>query len=258
MGTARALKQRMSARLKSLNKEIPFDVASNPEFLREGRAVGDFGNPDRIVLGVFTQQAEQLLRELYKVFARSNKPVVVTSWGSLGALVMNQHMVDFVARECREGQPFHHIYGVGQRYHSRVLEALKEKGIDLADYPDVDVREYIYDMPVVMDGADVMLSRAGASTISEITAIACPSILVPSPNVTANHQEKNARVLSDRGAAVLMLEPDCTGDKLYEQVQAMLADRAGRARMSQELKAMAHVDANERIYETLCGLMKKA
>ena len=55
-----------------------------------------------------------------------------------------------------------------------------------------------------------------------------------------------------------MLEPDCTGDKLYEQVQAMLADRAGRARMSQELKAMAHVDANERIYETLCGLMKKA
>ena len=78
----------------------------------------------------------------------------VTSWGSLGALVMNQHMVDFVARECQEGQPFHHIYGVGQRYYSRVLEALKERGIDLADYPDVDVREYIYDMPVVMDGAD--------------------------------------------------------------------------------------------------------
>ena len=79
VGTARALKQRMSARLKSLNKDIPFDVASNPEFLREGRAVGDFGNPDRIVLGVFTQQAEQHLRELYKVFARSNKPVVVTT-----------------------------------------------------------------------------------------------------------------------------------------------------------------------------------
>ena len=64
--------------------------------------------------------------------------------------------------------------------------------------------------------------------------------------------------LRSRGAAVLMLEPDCTGDKLYEQVQAMLADRAGRAKMSQELRAMAHVDANERIYETLCGLMKKA
>ena len=74
--------------------------------------------------------------------------------------------------------------------------------------------------------------------------------------MTANHQEKNARVLSDRGAAVLMLEPDCTGDKLYEQVQAMLADRAGRARMSQELKAMAHVDANERICREILSLVR--
>ena len=64
--------------------------------------------------------------------------------------------------------------------------------------------------------------------------------------------------LRSRGAAVLMLEPDCTGDKLYEQVQSMLANRTGRTKMSQELRAMAHVDANERIYETLCGLMKKA
>lgn len=80
VGTARALRARMAARLKSLGKEdIPFDVASNPEFLREGRAVGDFNNPDRIVLGVASQRAEKLLRELYKVFARSNKPIVVTT-----------------------------------------------------------------------------------------------------------------------------------------------------------------------------------
>ena len=79
VGTACALRERMATRLQALGKDIPFDVASNPEFLREGRAVGDFSNPDRIVLGVFTQQAEQHLRELYKVFARSNKPVVVTT-----------------------------------------------------------------------------------------------------------------------------------------------------------------------------------
>ena len=79
VGTARSLKARMAARLRSLGKEIPFDVASNPEFLREGRAVGDFNNPDRIVLGVASEKAERLLRELYKVFSRSNKPVVVTT-----------------------------------------------------------------------------------------------------------------------------------------------------------------------------------
>ncbi len=79
VGTARALRQRMADRLKALGKDLPFDVASNPEFLREGRAVGDFNNPDRIVLGVASEKAEKMLRELYKVFSRSNKPVVVTT-----------------------------------------------------------------------------------------------------------------------------------------------------------------------------------
>lgn len=79
VGTARALRERMAARLQALGKDIPFDVASNPEFLREGRAVGDFNNPDRIVLGVFSEKAEYLLRELYKIFIRSNKPIVVTT-----------------------------------------------------------------------------------------------------------------------------------------------------------------------------------
>lgn len=183
-------------------------------------------------------------------------PVVLTTWGSLGAQVMNDHMVDFVARECREGQPFHHIYGVGQRYYQRVLEKLAEKGIDLKDYPRVDVREYIYDMPVCMDAADVVLSRAGASTISEISAIAKPSILVPSPNVTANHQEKNARVLSDQGAAVLLLEPECTGDRLFDQVCTMLSSPAGLVEMSRKLSALSVTDANERIYQVLKGLLR--
>ncbi|MBQ3090582.1 MAG: undecaprenyldiphospho-muramoylpentapeptide beta-N-acetylglucosaminyltransferase [Oscillospiraceae bacterium] len=185
-----------------------------------------------------------------------DKPVVLTTWGSLGAQVMNDYMVDFVARECAEGQPFHHIYGVGKRYYSRVMEKLAEKGIDLKQYPLVDVREYIYDMPVCMAAADVVLSRAGASTISEISAIAKASILVPSPNVTANHQEKNARVLSDQGGAVLMLEPECSGERLYQQVSAMLADRAGLEEMSAVLARVSVTDANERIYQVLRGLIK--
>jgi UDP-N-acetylglucosamine--N-acetylmuramyl-(pentapeptide) pyrophosphoryl-undecaprenol N-acetylglucosamine transferase len=220
-----------------------------------------YPHPDRVeitgtpVRGDFFLQNKAEARK--RLGFADEKPLVVTSWGSLGALVMNQHMIDFVARECREGQPFHHIYGVGQRYYQRVLEEIANRGIDLAQYPCVDVREYIYDMPVVMDAADVMLSRAGASTISEISAIACPSILVPSPNVTANHQEKNARVLSEHKAAVLMLEPECTGDKLYQQVQTMLADSDALADMRQELRTMAVADANERIYRVLLEVMKK-
>ncbi|MBR1780567.1 MAG: UDP-N-acetylglucosamine--N-acetylmuramyl-(pentapeptide) pyrophosphoryl-undecaprenol N-acetylglucosamine transferase [Oscillospiraceae bacterium] len=186
-----------------------------------------------------------------------DKPVVLTSWGSLGALVMNEHMVDFVARECADGVPFHHIYGVGTRYYQRVLDAIAAKGIDLKQYPDIDIREYIYDMPVVMDAADVMLSRAGASTISEITSTARPAVLVPSPNVTANHQEKNARVLSDRGAAVLMLEGEASGDRLYETVRELIAHPTQLEQMRAELRKLAIGDANERIYQVLMDLTKK-
>jgi UDP-N-acetylglucosamine--N-acetylmuramyl-(pentapeptide) pyrophosphoryl-undecaprenol N-acetylglucosamine transferase len=185
------------------------------------------------------------------------KRVVVTTWGSLGAQVMNECMVDFVVRECQAGTPFHHIYGVGSRYYERVLAGIRDRGIDLKDYPDVDIREYIYDMPVVMSAADLVMSRAGASTIAEIAAIAKPSILVPSPNVTANHQEKNARVLSDQGGAVLMLENECSGKKLYAQVVTMLDNAASLDQMSTCLKHIGVGNANERIYSTLKALIRE-
>lgn len=219
-----------------------------------------YPHPERVevtgtpVRGDFFQHTRQEARAALGY--QDDLPVVLTTWGSLGAQVMNDHMVDFVARECREGQPFHHIYGVGQRYYARVLEKLTAKGIDLKDYPRVDVREYIYDMPVCMDASDVVLSRAGASTISEIAAIAKPSILVPSPNVTANHQEKNARVLADQGGAALMLEPDCTGDKLYDQVCSMLQHPTQLREMSRQLAHLSVTDANERIYQVLKGLLR--
>ena len=250
--------------LKQLNMAAQFvtDEGEAPYAGLHGEAVPDelVQGLERVVVtgtpvrGDFFLQTKVEARQ--KLGFTDDKPVVVTSWGSLGALVMNQHMVDFVARECREGQPFHHIYGVGQRYYSRVLEALKERGIDLADYPDVDVREYIYDMPLVMAAADVVLCRAGASTISELTAIAKPSILVPSPNVTANHQEKNARVLADQGAAVLLLERDCVENTLYDAADHLLRDRRRRDDMVRALTAMAVPDAGEKIYWTLRALMK--
>ena len=109
---------------------------------------------------------------------------------------------------------------------------------------------------LVMAAADVVLCRAGASTISELTAIAKPSILVPSPNVTANHQEKNARVLADQGAAVLLLERDCVENTLYDAADHLLRDRRRRDDMVRALTAMAVPDAGEKIYWTLRALMK--
>lgn len=183
-----------------------------------------------------------------------DRPLLLSYWGSLGADVMNRYMVDFFQAEAAESFPFHHIHGAGRNYKS-LTAALAERGVDLTG--GAEVREYIYDMPLVMAAADLVVCRAGASTISELTAIAKPCVLVPSPNVTNNHQEKNARVLEHHGAAVVLLEPEIDGAALYREVKELLADPEKRSDMSKALTELSVTDAAEEIYQTLMSLMKR-
>ena len=182
------------------------------------------------------------------------RPLVLSYWGSLGADVMNRYMADFLSAEAAEGFPFHHIHGAGRNYQS-LTAALEERGVDLTGV--AEVRAYIYDMPLVMAAADLVVCRAGASTISELTAIAKPCVLVPSPNVTNNHQEKNARVLEHHGAAVVVLEGETDGAALYRQVKDLLADPEKRSAMAKALEELSVTDAAEEIYQTLMALLKE-
>ena len=111
-------------------------------------------------------------------------------------------------------------------------------------------------MPLVMAAADLVLCRAGASTIAEVAALARPAVLVPSPNVVADHQTKNARVLANAGGAVLLPEGESSGKKLYETIEGLLKDREGRENMSRALREMASPDAAEQIYTVLRGLVR--
>ena len=217
-----------------------------------------YDDPEKVVVtgtpvrGDFFKYTRQEARA--KLGLADDRPLLLSYWGSLGAEVMNQKMVDFIAKECYEGAPIRHIHGAGRDF-PWMQEELLRRGLKLGEN-GVEIREYIYDMPLVMAAADVVLCRAGASTISEITSIAKPSILVPSPNVTANHQEKNARVLADQGAAVLLREADCVGDTLYDTVSLLMRERDRRDSMVRSLNAMAVPNAGEKIYETLRDLLR--
>lgn len=184
-----------------------------------------------------------------------DRPLLLSYWGSLGAEVMNEYMVEVFRRECEEGQSFRHIHGAGRDF-AQLTQALSEAGVSRHPNPGVEVREYIYDMPLVMAAADLVLCRSGASTVSELAAIAKPAVLVPSPNVTADHQTKNARILSQAGGAVLLSEKDCSGEKLYETALELLKDGEKRAEMSRKLSQLSIPDANEKIFETLKGLLR--
>ena len=182
-------------------------------------------------------------------------PVVLSAFGSLGAKVMNETTAELLKLEMEAGYPFYHIHATGKFGWEWMPEKVKGLGVDL-DHPNIDMREYVYNMPTVMAAADIFISRAGASSCNEIAASGTPSILIPSPNVTDNHQEKNARVLSGNGGAVLLLEKDCTAQALYEQVSALLADQKRRDSMSGALRGLVVPDSAERIGDIMEELAK--
>lgn len=184
-----------------------------------------------------------------------DKPLVLASWGSLGAEVMNRQMVDFLALCIRAGCPFRVIHGSGERYFDDVLEGLERQDIHLSAHPELEVRPYLYDMPLVMAAADLVLCRAGASTLSELSALGKPAVLIPSPNVTGDHQTKNAQAAAEKGGAVLLPEARCTPQGLFDTVTALLADPPRRREMGAAIAALAPADAHERIYQTLMDLL---
>ena len=178
------------------------------------------------------------------------KPLIVSFWGSLGASGMNSVMAEFIALEAAK-QPFHHIHAAGKAGYPAILKALDGMGIQPENCPEIQIREYIYDMAPVMRAADLVISRAGASTVSELTALGVPALLVPSPYVTNHHQEKNAQALADAGGAAVLLEPDCTGQTLFQTAAAILHDAPRREAMASAMAALGVRDATERILETV-------
>lgn len=184
------------------------------------------------------------------------RPLIVSFWGSLGATTMNRQMAEFMALESKE-KKFHHVHGAGVVGCRQMSDHLREAGVDLSAAPEIDVREYISNMGVLMRAADLVISRAGASTISELTALGVPAIIVPSPFVANNHQEHNARVLSDAGGAELILEKDCSGALLYETACAILGDEKRHSTMREAMGALGNVDAAEKIYSAVTSLCKK-
>ena len=185
------------------------------------------------------------------------EPLVVSTFGSQGAKVMNEMTANLFALEQQAGFPFRHIHAVGKFGTEWMPQRVKEQGVELQNCPSIDMREYIYNMPVVLAAADVVLGRSGSGTCNEIAATGTPCILIPSPNVTNNHQEKNARILESRGGAVVIPEPECSAEKVFEQINTLLQDEPRRKEMSQALRSMVILDSAERICDILEELMQR-
>jgi UDP-N-acetylglucosamine--N-acetylmuramyl-(pentapeptide) pyrophosphoryl-undecaprenol N-acetylglucosamine transferase len=176
--------------------------------------------------------------------------------GSLGAREINKLFLDFIVKN-KKNHDFIHTHATGSFGYKWMPDELKKRGVDIRDKSEISVEEYIYDMPLRLAACDLVISRAGAITLGEIMAQGKPSILIPSPNVTHNHQYHNAMSLVEQGAALILEEKDATPDKLYSMALNIKNDRALAKSLGDNARKMAQLRAAEVIYRGMYDLMKK-
>ncbi len=181
-----------------------------------------------------------------------NKKVILSFGGSLGARYINDVMIDFAERNS-DNRDILLYFGTGKREYDRVMEEISKRDIRTGD--NIKVLPYIDNMDVLMNAADVVICRSGAITLAELCALGKPSVLIPSPNVTNNHQEYNARALSDAGAAVTITEDSFNVMSLEKAVFKILHDNEYARQMSQKAKSMGITDACKKIYDEMIGLI---
>ena len=184
------------------------------------------------------------------------KKLIVSVWGSLGATRMNEIMADFIA-DTHETADFNLIHAAGRERYDTMMARLGGLCPAGCVNKGFDVRPYIYDMSRVMAAADLVVCRAGASTLAELSLMGKPCVLVPSPNVTNNHQEKNARVLEKAGGAVVLVENGLSSAGFRDTVLELIGDDERLNSMAEAMKKAAPADATERITDVVLSLIAK-
>lgn len=190
-----------------------------------------------------------------KNFARAslgikpNEMLVLSMGGSLGADEINNAVIGMLTRLHKE-KNIRFIHAAGQ-YGGFVWDELREKGVPFGENTNIDLREYINDMDVCLPACDLVISRAGASSIAEISALAKPSILIPSPNVAENHQFHNANTLAENGGAILIEEKNLTPDLLAQTVRE-LKDNSNKL---MEISAKAAEKAKTNALSEICKIV---
>lgn len=187
---------------------------------------------------------------------KDSELLILSMGGSLGAEPINRAVASLIAAKKADSR-IKFLHGTGGGMVPKMKKYMKENGLNPENMERVEIREYISDMDRCMAAADIVIGRAGASSLYEIRATGKASILIPSPYVTENHQYFNALELADRGAAFLIEEKDLNGATLLEKTDELIYDDKKRHEFERKAKQMAITDSADRIASCLCDISRK-
>ncbi len=238
--------------VKMLSKKVDTILVSFEEAKKEllkAKNIVLTGTPTKITdLHLSRMQKNEVFRQLG---LKQDKPVVLVFGGSQGAKAINDTIVDIINQNLNQNYQIMWAPGPLQ------FEEVKQKIRDLSKQKEVKIVPYIYNMEEVLNSVDLVISRSGAMTITEISIVGVPAIFVPLPNVSNNHQEYNAKVLTNVNAAKIISNKDLNPKILNHEIEDMIRKPEQLAQMGQNAKKIAVTNVEDKIYEEIKKLITK-
>ena len=211
------------------------------------------GNPSKVKKISFTNsQKEKILKEIG--LTDIEKPIVLVFGGSQGAQKINESFINIISKKINE--KYQIIWATGPNQYEIIKAKLQSLNINIDNISNVKILPYIYNMEEVMNCVDLVVSRSGAMTITEISIVGKPSIFIPFPYATENHQEYNAKVLEKVGAAKIILDADLDFNILNSTINEIISDKEKMCRMSENAHAVEIKNVEDKIYVELRRIME--
>jgi UDP-N-acetylglucosamine--N-acetylmuramyl-(pentapeptide) pyrophosphoryl-undecaprenol N-acetylglucosamine transferase len=237
--------------VRQLQKKVDViltNFKATEELLDTDKKIVNVGNPLRKTYATVDREEARK-----KLCIDSSKFVILSFGGSLGAQRVNEAAVNVMRNFSSKKEDVIHYHSGGSRGYENAMRLFVGYGLEKDE--SLVLKDYIYDMPLYMAAADLVICRAGAMTLTEIAMMKKAAILIPSPNVADNHQYKNAKVLADAGAAMLIEEKDLNEESITKAVEQLYSDASMRKKMEEAISVFCNRDAGKLIYEEMSSLL---
>ena len=223
------------------------------ERIKNAKNVVVVGNPSKVKKLNFTEKQKQEI--INKIgLTDLSKPIVLVFGGSQGAQKINESFINIISKKLNKDYQI--ICATGPNQYDMIKTKLQSLNISINNIPNVKILPYIYNMEEVMNCVDLVVSRSGAMTITEISIVGKPSIFIPFPYATENHQEYNAKVLEKVGAAKIILDAKLDDNILNSTINEIISDKEKMCRMSENAHAVEIKNVEDKIYVELCKILE--
>ena len=193
-------------------------------------------------------------RIIGEIGLNETKPIILIFGGSQGAQKINEALTDII--EQKKNKNYQIIWATGPKQFDIIKSELSKKSININNIANCKILPYIYNMEEVENVADVVIARSGAMTITEIANLSKPSILIPLPNVSNDHQMYNAKVLENVGAAKIIKNDELNGILLNDEIEKIILDKNKCIKMGEAAYTVSNKNVEDKIYEEIKKLVK--